>query len=385
MDYTQSSLAFRIRKALRYARLYGPRRTYYKVLAQYHMQRQYNTLPRAHQFESKNRHVGIIGCGNFAFSTIAYYLHKNFGNVIRGCMDIDENRAYSFHNFYRTHYFTTKSADIINDAEIDLVFIASNHASHAEYAIDALKAGKHVHIEKPHAVSMDQLKRLCHAAEAAKTKINLGFNRPLSPMGRLIAKYLADECGPGMYNWFIAGHAIDPSHWYFHPQEGGRVLGNLCHWTDFVYRLVSDDKRYPIIVNSTKWQKSDCDIVVNYVFGDGSVATLSFSAKGHTFEGVRERFSAQKNNVLVALDDFDFLRIDKGDEVKRLSLLFRDHGHEETVRDSYHMTDYSGESNEGCSINYIWQTGELVLRTRDSLESGKTVIINYPYDCVAAQ
>ena len=107
-----------------------------------------------------------------------------------------------------------------------------------------------------------------------------------------------------MYAWFVAGHAIDPDHWYFKPEEGGRVLGNLCHWTDFVYQMVPPQNRYPIKITPTRWEKSDCDIAVTYLFGDGTVAAITFSAKGHTFEGVRERFSAHRGDVLISLDDF---------------------------------------------------------------------------------
>lgn len=376
MDYTQSSLRYRVHKALRYTRLYGPRRTYYKVRAQYHMRKTYEVFPDRSSPPPEGGHVGMIGCGNFPFSTIAYYVKKNFGNVIRGCMDIEKARARSLCEFYKGRYYTDDVSEIFSDPEIDLVFIASNHASHAEYAIQALAAGKHVHIEKPHAVSMDQLTRLCEAAHTATGKINLGFNRPFSPMGKLVTQYLSDESGPGMYNWFVAGHAIDPDHWYFHPKEGGRILGNLCHWTDYVYRLVPESERYPIVINTTKWRKSDCDVIVNYLFGDGSMATISFSAKGHTFEGVKERFSAHKGDVLVELDDFHHLKIYKKDIKKNVVFMFRNHGHAAAICNSYAMTGRTGNPLQGCGVPYIWQTGELFLRTKDALESGETYTIS---------
>lgn len=375
MDYTQSSLRFRVRKALRYTRLYGPRRTYYKIRAQYHMRKAYDMFPERSLPLPEGGHVGMIGCGNFAFSTIAYYLKKNFGAVIRGCMDIEKARARSLCEFYKGRYYTDDASEIFSDPEIDLVFIASNHASHAEYAIEALAAGKHVHIEKPHAVSMDQLTRLCEAARIATGKINLGFNRPFSPMGKLITQFLSNESGPGMYNWFIAGHAIDPDHWYFRPSEGGRVLGNLCHWTDFVYRLVPEEQRYPVLISPTTWKKSDFDIVVNYVFGDGSIATLSFSAKGHTFEGVRERFSAHRNDVLISLDDFHLLTINKNEYMRTISPLFRNHGHEQSVCNSYLITEGVANAFSGCSVDYVMGTGMLFLATKDALEQNRVITL----------
>src|SRR5205823_4866316 len=147
-------------------------------------------------------------CGNYAFSTIAYYLTKSFGAVIGACMDIDANRAASLAERYRVPLHSTNPDMVIGHPGIRMLYIASNHASHAEYAIAGLKAGKSVYIEKPHVVSEDQLERLAAVAQEAPGRVYLGFNRPGSPFGRLILEHLAQETGAGMYNWFVAGHAI---------------------------------------------------------------------------------------------------------------------------------------------------------------------------------
>src|SRR3954469_15137835 len=97
MDYTQQGLAFKIKKAVRYVRLYGVQRTLIKINGQYHMRRVYEKLPPITPQREKHRHVGIIGCGNFDYSHIAYYLKKKYGEVIRGAMDININRAASLY------------------------------------------------------------------------------------------------------------------------------------------------------------------------------------------------------------------------------------------------------------------------------------------------
>jgi len=375
MDYTRQPLLFKIRKATRYVRLYGLRRTLIKVKGQYHSKREFATLP-PERTGRDGRHIGIIGCGNFAFSHIAYYLRKNYGSVIRGVMDPRVQKAASLFQEFDADYYTIEAQRIIDDPNIDLVFIASNHASHAEYAIAALEAGKSVHIEKPHVVRFDQLERLCDAMRRCPGRVALGFNRPNSPFGREIRKQLASQSGASMFNWFIAGHEIAPDHWYFLPEEGGRVLGNLCHWTDFVLQLVPEELRYPIRITPTRAEKSDCDIAVTYVFGDGSIAAITFSAKGHTFEGVRERFAAHRGNVLIAMDDFKELTVEIIDRKHVTSLLFRDHGHQEAIRASYQLVrKRDGTLNPGASAEYVWQTGELFLRTRDALEQNRVLVI----------
>jgi predicted dehydrogenase len=376
MDYTTQKLTFKLKKLLRYFNLYGLQRTLIKVKGQYHMKKKYDRLPSQSGLPGKGGHIGLIGCGNFPFSNIAYYLKKNYGRVIRGAMDIDINRAASIYEEYGLRYFTDDANKIITDPEIDLIYIASNHASHAEYAIEALKAGKSVHIEKPHVVRLDQLERLCAAMTESSGKVGLGFNRPDSRIGESIKHYLGTQSGSSMFNWFIAGHEISPEHWYFKEEEGGRVLGNLCHWTDFVFQLIAPEDRHPITITPTRGEKSDCDIAITYVFGDESIAAITFSAKGHTFEGVRERFAAHRGNVLISMDDFKDLTVEVVDKKHKVSPFFRDHGHELNIKRSYEMVrPKEGKSFAGCSIEYVWETANLFLKTRDALEENKQIAV----------
>ncbi len=379
MDYTAAPLIFRIRKALRYVGLYGVRRTLVKIGGQYHMGRQYGTLPANHVRTDSKAHVGLIGCGNFGYSVIAHYLKKNYGQVVRGCMDVEVNRAASLFEHYRACYYTTDADEIIADPAITLVYISSNHASHAEYAIRALAAGKDVHIEKPHVVNDDQLTRLCAAQEAARAAgrgriVSIGYNRPGSVFGTLMRDQLWREDGELMQNWFIAGHEIAADHWYFREEEGGRVLGNLCHWTDLTYQMMPPERRFPIRIIPTRSAKSDCDIAVTYVFGDGSIAAITFSAKGHAFEGVKERYAAHRGNTLIAMDDFQRLVMDVGADKQSWSPRTRDHGHEASIRRSYEMA--ADRSSGGLPTAYVWEAGQLFLRTKEALEKSQPVVLD---------
>jgi predicted dehydrogenase len=379
LDYTKQPLRFKVRKVARYARLYGPRRTLVKVQSQYHMKRRFARLPSAERDRDLG-HVGIIGCGKFAYGTLAYFLKRNYGSVMRAAMDIDIHRAASLHRRYGLAYYSDDAGELLDDPRIDLLFIASNHASHAPYAIEALKRGKSVHIEKPHVVSREQLRDLCTAMEASKGHVALGFNRPESELGKEVQRALAGGTGAAMYNWFIAGHHIPPDHWYYSEAEGGRVLGNLCHWTDFVYRLVEGEHRYPITISPLRGEQSDCDVAVAYRFGEGSIAAITFSAKGHTFEGVREIFAAQRGDVLVSMRDFAELTIEARERKRHIRRIRRDHGHEARVQRSYEMVrpPRGGRLTPGESTRYVWETGDLFLKTRDALESDRRLVLE-PY------
>ncbi|PHR52755.1 MAG: hypothetical protein COA47_17590, partial [Robiginitomaculum sp.] len=185
MDYTKSPLKFRLLKVWKYLWLFGFTRTLNKVKAAYHMKKKFDQLPTINGGNRKG-HVGIIGSGNFSFSTIAFYLRKNYGSVVSGVMDVNINRAASLCESYKGNYYTDNARTILEDENIDLVYIASNHATHAEYAIEALNNNKSVHIEKPPVVSDDQLSRLCDAMKTSKGSVGLGYNRPQSPLGQKV-------------------------------------------------------------------------------------------------------------------------------------------------------------------------------------------------------
>ena len=369
MNYLDQSLLFKFKKVVRYLFLYGPSRTLMKIRGQLHMRGKY-----VNRFHKKNGegNVAIVGCGNYSFTTIAYYLKSKTSARLKACCDIDLEKAMSLAGFYGASIATTNFDDILKDDSIKIVFIASNHSTHAEYAIEALNAGKNVHIEKPHVTSEDQLERLILAAKESTGKINLGFNRPNSYLGKKLRNTLSSQPGPGMYNWFVGGHELESDHWYFSPAEGGRVLGNLCHWTDFILELVPKNEIFPIVINPASAESSDTDIVVSFVFGDGTVGCISFSAKGHTFEGVRERLSAHKGNVLAVLEDFEHLKIENIDKVIRFKNTFRDHGHGDNIVRSYRMMI---DDRESRSLNYVWLTAKLFLKTKEALETGNVMKI----------
>ncbi|MFC1475571.1 Gfo/Idh/MocA family protein [Candidatus Zixiibacteriota bacterium] len=374
MDYLEQPFGFKVKKVLRYLSLYGINRTFYKVRGQLHLRRKYDSLPPRTRTGRKNQFIGLIGCGNYAFTTVAYFLTRQYGRVIGGCMDIDLNRAASLAEHFKIPSFTINAEEIIGNDSIKLVYIASNHATHAEYAIRALNRGKHVYIEKPPVVSEDQLSRLIQAMRESPGKVFLGFNRPGSRFGRIIRQYLNDEQGPGIYNWFVAGHDIDPDHWYFQPAEGGRILGNLCHWTDFILRLAGPHA-FPVEIAPTRAATSDTNVAMAYHFAEGTIAVITFSAQGHIFEGVKERFSAHKGNCLLTMDDFKTLQIELIDKKLRWRNFHRDHGHRQNIIAAAENVINEQSYDREEQLTHIQRTGLLFLKTKTALEQNKRLVV----------
>jgi hypothetical protein len=191
-----------------------------------------------------------------------------------------------------------------------------------------------------------------------------------------VRRLLAGQPGPLMLNWFVAGHEIPRDHWYYRPDEGGRILGNLCHWTDFSLQMIDGQRRFPVEIRPARADEPDSDIAVSYIFGDGSIAAITFSAKGHAFEGVRERLAIHRGELLLALDDFRDLRADIREKRHRVRLPFRDHGHEAAIMRSYGMSPRAETRLQGLDVAYVWETAQLFLRTREALEQDRPVVVH---------
>ena len=293
-------------------------------------------------------------------------------------MDIDVERAASLSHYYGIPFYTANAQELLHQNHLRLIYIASNHASHTEYAIQALEQGKDVYIEKPHVVSWVQLERLIEAMDRSGGRVYLGFNRPSSRIGRSIFKAFHSEDGAGVYNWFVAGHYLAPDHWYNRPEEGGRIFGNLCHWSDFLYNLVGP-KGLPAEIVPIASSTNDVDISVAYTFQDRSIGVITFSAKSEPFEGIMERFSGQKGDCLVTMDDFWHLTVQIGAKKRRYRTLFRDHGHQDNIVGAYEISSKELSYDRDKSRTRIANTAVLYLTTREAIQN-KRSLIAYPFD-----
>ena len=341
--------------------LYGPARTLAKVRARRLLAADALPIERTAR---PGQHIGLIGCGNFALATIAHYLPRG---SIRATMDIAPARAAALARAHHAAYSTNDAERLFADPGIDLVYIASSHASHADYAARALEAGKHVHIEKPHVVSHAQLDRLCAAMAAHPAqRIHIGFNRPHAPLFARAAQALARENGPTMIAWFVAGHAIPPDHWYNAPGEGGRVLGNLSHWIDASRALIAPEHCYPITLVPLPAPDTSGNLGLALCFVDGSQAMIAFSAKTEPFEGVRERLHAHRGSTLLDLEDFERLAITRGRTRRVWRAQVRNHGHRNCIRASLGDARF----NLGLAPHEVRASGELILAAAHAIATG---------------
>lgn len=327
-----NSKSAKVKKVLKYIYMYGLSRTLVKVKGHYHMGKEYdNVLEKSSKTNGKM--VGIVGCGNHAFTDIAYFLKQNKGDIIGVSMDIDNNKAMSLAHEYKAYNYTTDVNDILNDENIKLVYVVSNHATHTPYTIQALNAKKDVFVEKPIAINMEQYTDLVKTVRTSKNSVYAGYNRPFSPAIKTIRTYISDDSIT--LNCFIMGHKLASDHWYRKPSEGSRVVGNLGHWIDLSTHLIMSRDTLPdtfeITLISANDKHKDDDFVLTIKTNLNDLIVLTFSTRSDPFEGVMENISFQNEKIIAHIEDFRKMSI--WDENKKTVKRFipKDAGHERSV------------------------------------------------------
>ncbi len=266
--------------------------------------------------------IGVLGAGRFAQGVVLPILKKQRGVArigiasARGLSAAEAGRRFGF------AFATTEDDRILQDPEINTVAVLTRHNQHALQTAAALRAGKNVWCEKPLALSSDELDDVAQALAGTRGILTVGFNRRFAPLSRPLHDFLGTEPGPLTMVYRVNAGAVPPGHWYFDPSQGGRVLGEVCHFVDYLTYLAGVVPR-----RVTARASGGEDVVVTLEFPGGSLGTVVYAAHGdRSFPKERlEVFGAGKAAVL---DDFRRLEMVTGGRRRTRRLWLRsDKGH----------------------------------------------------------
>jgi predicted dehydrogenase len=179
--------------------------------------------------------LGVIGAGNYAKSMILPHLPALAGLSLEGICTARGANAEALARRYGFRYATTEAAQLLADAQINAVMVATRHDSHARYAAEALRAGKHVYVEKPLAMSDEQLQPVLEALAARGPEgptLWLGHNRRYAPLSQQARAHFAGV-PVRQVTVTVRSAGVPADSWYQDPAEGGGVLfGDACHFID---------------------------------------------------------------------------------------------------------------------------------------------------------
>lgn len=219
-----------------------------------------------------------------------------------------------------------------------LVVVATAHDSHAHLACTAVKAGHRVFVEKPPTVTATDVQRLASEMHSSPGSIEIGFNRRYHPLVRRARLRLLQESGPTSICCIVKELVFEPDHWYFWPNQGTRVTGNLCHWIDLAIFLLGGKAMPVSLTLSPRMPGSvlgnDEERVLTVTFEEGSVLTILATTRGDDIRGVQEQIDIRRGRTTITIDDLWKLRI-RSDGIERYSrTLFRDKAHRTMYREA---------------------------------------------------
>ena len=212
----------------------------------------------------------------------------------------------------------TDPAAVFGDDSVDLVFVATQHDSHAELAERALRAGKAVWLEKPAAITSDQLTALVEAAEETRGFLTVGFNRRFSPHTAAIRDALKDR-GPLNIRYTVVAGPAPAGTWHMDPAVGGgRIIGEGCHFVDLCSHLVGSTPTAVYARRAGGGSESDDSTVAMLGFADGSTAVVEYLANADP-ELPKERFEVSAGGQTSICDNFRSTRLPGGKKFKTLN------------------------------------------------------------------
>ncbi|MDH4140176.1 MAG: Gfo/Idh/MocA family oxidoreductase, partial [Coriobacteriia bacterium] len=174
---------------------------------------------------------GIIGAGSFARTFHIPNLAKMPGGRVLAVAGRRGPSATSSAKRADAVYAATDHAELLRDGDIDAVIIATRHDSHASLAAEAARAGKHVFVEKPLALTAEDCVTVAEAVADAGILLTVGFNRRFSPHAQHVKRVLDSRRGPRLMTYRVNAGFKPADHWVFDPVEGGgRIIGEACHF-----------------------------------------------------------------------------------------------------------------------------------------------------------
>jgi predicted dehydrogenase len=243
--------------------------------------------------------VAFVGSGNYATGVLIPAFKEAGAHLATvassaGVSGVHAGKKFGFDET------TTDTASLFSDPDVDALVITTRHNSHAQLVLQALAAGKHVFVEKPLCLTLDELAEI---EAAARTPIVMvGFNRRFAPQVQKVKALLAGVQGPKSFVMTVNAGAIPADHWAQDAEVGGgRIIGEACHFIDLLRFLCGT----PITSQHvTRMDTLTNDSVsISLVFEDGSIGTVHYLANGSK-AFPKERLEVFAAGRVLQLDNF---------------------------------------------------------------------------------
>ncbi len=277
--------------------------------------------------------IGMIGAGAFASAIFFPNLSKTSA-IIKTVASLGGASAALAARKFSIQQATTDYQTILDDPEINTVFIATRHNTHAKIVCEALQAGKHVFVEKPLALNREELEKIretfTNQSSNFPVHLMVGFNRRFSPLSVKMRQLLKQRTQPLTLIYTVNAGYMPEDQWGQDLEVGGgRIIGEGCHFIDLMRYFVDApivDVQARMMGPALGVQMRQDKMSITLTFKDGSLGTVHYFANG-TKRFPKERLEVFSEGRILALDNFKVLRGYNWPGFSKKQLWRQDKGH----------------------------------------------------------
>lgn len=324
--------------------------------------------------------VGLLGAGIFATGTLIPALKASSSTTLIGVCAANGSHAQHAERKFGFRYCTTDESQLIKDANVNAVVIATRHHLHAKQVLAALGAGKNVFCEKPLCLSEVELRSIvdayCGISIAHRPILMVGFNRRFAPMTVKLKSFLAPISEPLALHYRInAGH-LPADHWvHDREQGGGRILGEVCHFVDLLTCLAASpiaEVEARLVGSSSRY--SGDNVLISLRFASGSEGTISYLANGDRAFS-KERIEVFGGDSTAVLEDFRKLELVRDGRKQAIRSRWRqDKGHQSEW--SAFAESVQRRSEVPIPFEELVSSTLATLRIEESVATGKRLAVD---------
>lgn len=310
--------------------------------------------------------LAFVGAGSYAQSMLLPNLPDNVDRV--GVLTNSGATSKRVAEKYGFAYCTSNEADIFEQGNVNTVFVATRHDSHAKYVVKGLEKGMSVYVEKPLCLSMEELQKIMKLCAERQTSVMVGFNRRFSPLSQLVKQRLGKGKMSMIYRANV-GH-IPANHWIQDPAiGGGRIVGEACHFIDYLTFMCDS---IPVKVSASSMNDSEnLGDTVNIMieFENGSIGTICYFANGPKVLP-KEYVEIYSSGTTVVLDDFKSCKI-YGKKIETHKLSVQNKGQKNMV-EAYFKSLKTGE--DMIPMRHVFAVTAAALAALTSLREGNVPV-----------
>jgi predicted dehydrogenase/threonine dehydrogenase-like Zn-dependent dehydrogenase len=353
-----------------YEDLAAGRRRGLAVLFRYASGAPATTVALSGRAEKRDGSVGVafVGAGNYAKAVLLPAVARVSGVSARSIVTATGPSARRSAEKFGFASCGTDPYEAFGDPSVDLVFVATQHDSHAPLAEAALRARKAVWLEKPAALHEAQLDALARAVRETGGFLTVGYNRRFSSHARAIRAAFAARGGPMAIQYTVAAGPAPGGTWLVDPAVGGgRIVGEACHMVDLCGYLVGALPTSVFARALGRDPEVDDSTLLVLGFADGSTATIAYLANAST-DLPKERFEVSADGRTAACENFRETRLPGGQRHKTLN---QDKGQTEAVEVVIEAVRTGAPAP--FTLDELLATSRATLRAAESAASGRAI------------